>query len=62
MTCEMVEGVGCRSVCAKVCHKNIPSQCVELARMIDSHQQKLLDGLTNSSCVPALLELARSLL
>ena len=51
MTCEMVEG-----------HKNIPSQCVELARMIDSHQQKLLDGLTNSSCVPALLELARSLL
>ena len=58
MTCEMVEGVGCRSVC----HKNIPSQCVELACMIDSHQQKLLDGLTNSSCVPALLELARSLL
>ena len=54
MTCEMVEGVGC--------HKNIPSQCVELACMIDSHRQKLLAGLTNSSCVPALLELAQSLL
>ena len=124
-TCGMVEGVGCCSVCAKVCHKdcdvtyskhgsffcdcgakedqscialrarlpageenkrktgslyetvrqkavsprkedasqgeNIPSQCVELARMIDSHRQKLLEGLTNSPCVPALLELARSL-
>ena len=124
-TCGMVEGVGCCSVCAKVCHKdcdvtyskhgsffcdcgakedqscialrarmpagdenkrktgslyetvrqkaisprkedasqaeNIPSQCVELARMIDSHRQKLVDSLTSSPCVPALLELARSL-
>ena len=38
-TCGMVEGVGFRSVYAKVCHKNIPGQCVELARMIDSHRQ-----------------------
>ena len=124
-TCGMVEGVGCCSICAKVCHKdcdvtyskhgsffcdcgakedqscvalrarlpagdenkrktgslyetvrqkaisprkedasqteNIPSQCVELARMIDSHRGALLDSLTNSACVPALLELARSL-
>ena len=124
-TCGMVDGVGCCSVCAKVCHKdcdvtyskhgsffcdcgaredqscialrarlpigeehkrktgslyetvrqkaisprkedasqaeNVPSQCVELARLIDSHRGELLGRLATSPCVGALLELARSL-
>ena len=124
-TCGMVDGVGCCSICAKVCHKdcdvtyskhgsffcdcgaredqscialrariplgeddrrktgslyetvrqktvsprkedssqseNIPSQCVDLARMIDSHRGELLTRLTSSPAVVSLLELARSL-
>lgn len=39
----------------------VPSHCVELARMIDGHRYQLLDSLAGSSCVPSLLELARSL-
>ena len=39
----------------------VPGHCVELARMIDGHRYQLLDSLASSSCVPSLLELARSL-
>ena len=41
--------------------ENIPQQCVELARLIDCHRGKLLEVLSNSPCLAALLELARSL-
>ena len=126
-TCGMVEGVGCCSVCARVCHRDhdvtyskhgsffcdcgakedgscsalsprlplgdeskrktaaysgcetvrhraasprkedvegveqVSSHQVELARQIDSHRYQLLERLSGSNCISALLELCKSL-